>query len=175
MKYVALLRGINVGGNNKVVMSDLRAAFTQMGFSNVITYINSGTVLFEALEKPDILIVNTKLLSHFGFYIPTLIVRGDYICNLVALIPSDWTNDDMQKTDVGFLWSEIDNPDITKSLAMINLITTIYSPGALVWNVLRVNQQKSKLDTLIRHPYYQKMTVRNINTVRKLVEILSIS
>ena len=48
MEYVALLRGINVGGTNKVVMSDLREQIAAEGFTNVRTYINSGNLLFEA-------------------------------------------------------------------------------------------------------------------------------
>ena len=48
MEYVALLRGINVGGNNKVVMSELREQVAAEGFANVRTYINSGNLLFEA-------------------------------------------------------------------------------------------------------------------------------
>ena len=53
MEYVALLRGINVGGNNKVVMSELREQIAAEGFTNVRTYINSGNLLFEA--GPDTL------------------------------------------------------------------------------------------------------------------------
>ena len=48
MEYVALLRGINVGGNNKVVMSELREQVAAEGFANVRTYINSGNLILEA-------------------------------------------------------------------------------------------------------------------------------
>lgn len=48
MEYVALLRGINVGGNNKVVMSELREQIAAEGFGHVRTYINSGNLIFEA-------------------------------------------------------------------------------------------------------------------------------
>ena len=48
MKYVALLRGINVGGNNKVSMTELKTCLEEAGFENVSTYINSGNVLFES-------------------------------------------------------------------------------------------------------------------------------
>jgi uncharacterized protein (DUF1697 family) len=45
-QYIALLRGINVGGNNKISMPELRAAFEKEGYTSVTTYINSGNVLF---------------------------------------------------------------------------------------------------------------------------------
>ena len=53
MEYVALLRGINVGGTNKVVMSELREQIAAEGFTNVRTYINSGNLLFEAEAEAD--------------------------------------------------------------------------------------------------------------------------
>lgn len=51
MKYIALLRGINVGGNNKVSMAELRECFEAASFTNVSTYINSGNVFFESSER----------------------------------------------------------------------------------------------------------------------------
>ncbi|NLL75142.1 MAG: DUF1697 domain-containing protein, partial [Erysipelothrix sp.] len=47
MKYVALLRGINVGGKNKVDMKELKALFIDLGYTEVQTYINSGNVIFD--------------------------------------------------------------------------------------------------------------------------------
>ena len=51
MKYIALLRGVNVGGKNKVAMGDLRVCFESLGFENVTTYINSGNVVFDSPQK----------------------------------------------------------------------------------------------------------------------------
>jgi uncharacterized protein (DUF1697 family) len=52
-KYVALLRGINVGGKNKVPMAGLRKCLEELGFSNVSTYIASGNVIFESDKRPE--------------------------------------------------------------------------------------------------------------------------
>lgn len=60
MKYVAFLRGINVGGNSIVKMLELKEAFIKSGFINVLTYINSGNVIFESDEK-DIERIEKKL------------------------------------------------------------------------------------------------------------------
>ena len=57
MKYIALLRGINVGGNNKVEMKKLKDVFEALGFKNVSTYINSGNVIFETNETEMVKIV----------------------------------------------------------------------------------------------------------------------
>ena len=67
-RFIALLRGINVGGNNMIKMADLKAAFERRGFANVSTYINSGNVLFnslldEAAASAAILSVAAVILS----------------------------------------------------------------------------------------------------------------
>ena len=53
MRYVALLRGINVGGNNMIKMEKLRETVAKLGFTDVKTYINSGNVIFDARETDD--------------------------------------------------------------------------------------------------------------------------
>ena len=50
-QYLALLRGINVGGNNIIKMADLKACFESLGLTDVVTYIQSGNVIFKSAEK----------------------------------------------------------------------------------------------------------------------------
>ena len=71
-KYIALLRGINVGGKNKIKMADLKAAFERRDYQNVMTYINSGNVLFtSALEEAAIKCDCENMITEvFGFNIP---------------------------------------------------------------------------------------------------------
>jgi uncharacterized protein (DUF1697 family) len=63
MKYIALLRGINVGGNHKVEMKNLKALFESLGFSDVSTYINSGNVIFESNEERSVVL--EKIITCF--------------------------------------------------------------------------------------------------------------
>ena len=70
MKYVALLRGINVGGNSKIAMSDLKTIFSEMGFSKVATYINSGNVIFETDDTNGEILarsIETEILKKINF------------------------------------------------------------------------------------------------------------
>ena len=53
-RYIALLRGINVGGKNIIKMADLKAAFERQGFGNVVTYINSGNILFDSKDDDEL-------------------------------------------------------------------------------------------------------------------------
>jgi uncharacterized protein (DUF1697 family) len=118
MKYVALLRGINAGKNRRIDMKELKSIFESIGCENVSTYINSGNVIFESnLDKIDIqnkieLVLNEK----FEFNVPTLVKTKQELEKIADLIPEDWANDSAQKTDVAFLFSEVDYPEIIDEL-----------------------------------------------------------
>ena len=118
MKYVALLRGINAGKNRRIDMKELKLIFESIGCENVSTYINSGNVIFESnLDKIDIqnkieLVLNEK----FEFNVPTLVKTKQELEKIADLIPEDWANDSAQKTDVAFLFSEVDYPEIIDEL-----------------------------------------------------------
>src|SRR5437588_91237 len=133
--YVALLRGINVGGNSKVEMHKLRAAFESLGFKNVSTYINSGNVIFQDSRKQAELVslIEKAISKTFGLTLRIVLRDLANIRELVKKIPGGWTNDGKQKTDVLFLWREIDNPDILQKV-VINpkLENALYISGALV-------------------------------------------
>jgi len=178
MKYVALLRGINVGGNAKVDMSRLKNVFEALGCVNVKTYINSGNVLFTDNHSIVDLIksIETAIQDEFGFTVPVILRTADNIKAVCSYVPKTWTNDIAQRTDVMFLWDEIDNEDIMQMI-IINpkLENVIYSSGALIWNIARENVTRGAGIKLIKSDVYKHMTVRNINTVRKLNELLGTS
>jgi len=174
-RYVALLRGINVGGNKKVEMKKLKSVFESLGFKNVSTYINSGNVIFETEMKNDDdigKVVGEKLSDVFGFEIRTLVRGAKDIERLVQAIPTDWTNDSKQRTDVLFLWDTFDNK---KSISLIKTTEGVdnleYILGAIVWNVDKKLYSKSGMHKFIGTTVYKHMTARNVNTVRKLAEL----
>ncbi len=85
VRYVAFLRGINVGGNKLIKMEALAAAFTAAGFRNVKTYIASGNVIFDSRAKPDALAkkIERKLLQTFGHQIAVMVFP---LADLQALV-----------------------------------------------------------------------------------------
>lgn len=173
MKYVALLRGINVGGNRKVPMADLRAAFEQMGFTEVSTYINSGNVIFAADTVPDRSGIERVLEKSFGFAIDTLVLSRAEVVSVVEAIPGEWQNDTKQRSDVLYLFPDIDSPDIMNRIGYRPEFETVhYIPGALISNVTRGNRPKSSLVKLIGTPLYRRMTIRNVTTARKLAQLV---
>lgn len=117
MQYVALLRGINVGGNKKIDMKELKKCFESLRFEDVSTYINSGNVLFSS-EHIDVPAIEKRLEEIFGFSIPVLVRSMEDIIHLAKSIPENWENNNEQKTDILFLYEEYDSKE------SINLIKT---------------------------------------------------
>jgi len=177
-KYVALLRGINVGGNKTVEMGKLKKAFETLGHANVSTYINSGNVIFEAAEKDSAALaekIEKGLEKQFGFDIKVLVRSAENIKKLCKGIPSDWTNDTEMKTDVLFLWPDFDSKSSLKLIAAKPDIDRLkYIDGAIVWSVERKNYGKSGMAKFIGTQLYKHMTARNVNTVRKLGSLMSV-
>jgi uncharacterized protein (DUF1697 family) len=175
MKYIALLRGINVGGNKKVEMKRLKILFESSGCKNVSTYINSGNIIFESNKERNALKEETEknLKKEFGFDIPVLIKTKQEIKKIADAIPKTWQNNSEQRTDVAFLFKEIDSKAIINILPVKKKFINIkYIRGAIFWNVKRENVNKSHLVKIISHKIYQSMTVRNVNTARYLADAL---
>lgn len=175
MRYVALLRGINVGGKAKVEMTRLKAVFEKAGATEVSTYINSGNVLFTDSRQPNELVtlIESSIESEFGFKVPIVLRTANQIKTLIESIPSEWTNDTVQRTDVMFLWDEIDNENILQAVhSNPEIERTMYVPGALIWNIGRQNVMRGSAIKLVNTSLYKQMTIRNINTVRKIQTLL---
>ena len=88
--YIALLRGINVSGQKKIKMADLRQVLEKNGLKNIKTYIQSGNIVFDSnpaskdkLEKKIVKIIH----GHFGFDVPTLVVRQEDIKSILEANP----------------------------------------------------------------------------------------
>ncbi len=178
MKYVALLRGINVGGKNKVDMKLLKASFEKRGFEDVSTYINTGNIFFTDTKRTRGQLVQTieSLMSEdFGLEIRALVRSQDEIQSVADALPVNWTNEpDTMKSDVMFLWDEVDSPDVVDKIQIKDGIdSVIYVPGTLLWSVSRQNQTKSGMQKLVGTKLYKQMTIRNVNTFRKITELIS--
>lgn len=172
MRYVCLLRGINVGGNRKVSMSDVRTLFEKLGYSDIVTYINSGNVIFSSDVVPSTITIEKALATVFGFAIPAHIVDAKRMQAIAGAVPATWQNDTSQKSDVIYLLSDIDAPGIIEQLGhKPEIETIIYVPGALLCNISRSKQSRGSMLKLMGKPLYKHMTIRNINTARKLAEL----
>lgn len=179
MKYVALVRGINVGGNHRVPKAEFQAVLEGLGFHDVVIYINSGNAVFASASQPKAADVQAALEKHFGFDIPTLILSADKVRAIAAAIPPEWTNDapkpdkSGQKSDVLYLFDDVNAPDIIEKLGhRPEVETMIYVDGAILANISRRDQSRYSLLRLMGTPLYKRMTIRNITTAKKLAELV---
>lgn len=174
MRYVALLRGINVGGNNRVEMSRLRTALEATGLQSVRTYINSGNIIFESPKQVKTAEVEAAIEREFGFRVATLLIEETRFRTIAQALKSTWLNDAEQRTDVLFLWDDADKPEIMSKVSFNpDIERVIYVPGALIWNIERANVMRGWGAKLIKSDIYTSTTIRNCNTVRKLLTMLA--
>lgn len=176
LTYAALLRGINVGGNNKVEMAKLKLTFERLGFAQVKTFIASGNVVFRTGEGDQALLVKkieSAIESDFGMRIMVLLRDLKAMGKLVRAIPATWVNDKEMKCDVMFLSNEVDNKNVLTRLPFEPAIEDVaYVPGAVLWRIDRDKASKSRMFKVVGTKLHQQMTVRNPNTVRKLYELM---
>lgn len=109
-KYIALLRGINVGGNAKIAMKDLRGLFTDMGFGSVQTYLQSGNVVFDApdAQTPGELAagIEKRIAGDLGVSLTVLLRTAESLARTLAQNPYLDREDDPAKLHVTFLAQE---------------------------------------------------------------------
>lgn len=173
-QYVALLRGINVGGNNIIKMADLKACFEQMGLGEVATYIQSGNVLFSTPETDKTGLVNRieKALSDsFAYNSRIVLITHEHLKKIVAEAPPGFGQQkDTYRYDVIFLKEPLTAAEAMKSVTTRAGVDTAHQGQAVLYfSRLTSKASQSHLTKIIGLPVYQHMTIRNWNTTTKLL------
>lgn len=178
MKYIALLRGINVGGNNKVSMPQLKELFESLGFRNVTTYINSGNVIFDSDESSKTALVSmceTAIKQHFGFHIVCSVVSADELKHALDLAPDWWGGDNSSKHNAIFAIAPIKALEVAQSIGEIKLEyekVKVVEP-IIFWSAPITTFSRTKYSKIMSNEFYKSITIRNSNTTKKLLELCS--
>jgi uncharacterized protein (DUF1697 family) len=175
MKYIAFLRGINVGGKNKIKMETLREACAALGFENVRTYINSGNIIFETAEADDKKIaaaIERAIENEFGLNIRTMVRSTSEIEGIVKNNPFDGQFENDKDLHVFFLDEELPGEKRELLLSNNSEKETYFVRGREIFCLLRVGV----LDSLMGKDYIGKKlkvaaTARNWRTVNKVLEL----
>jgi uncharacterized protein (DUF1697 family) len=175
--YIALLRGINVGGKNLIRMPALKLAFEDDGFEDVATYIQSGNVLFTApgartTELTDR--IETLLAEAFD-YVPTVVVRNrTQMRAIVDRTPKGFgTEPAKYRYDVVFLKEPLTAKVAMKSLQLKPGVDEAHAgTGVLYLSRLDARATQSRLNKIASSPIYPSVTIRNWNTTTKLLSLM---
>lgn len=174
--FVALLRGVNVGGNNMISMRALKESFEKMGFTQVSTYINSGNIIFttkEADARKLEIKIEQMLLKEYQLDSKVVLRNLPEMAKLVKTLPSGWGGDTSWRYNVMFLRHTIDSKKILDDLPVNSDIEAIvYRPGTLLWSALAIEANRSNMVKLSSKKIFKDMTVRNLNTTKKLYELM---
>lgn len=174
--FVALLRGVNVGGNNMISMKSLKESFETLGFVNVSTYINSGNIIFQSKEADPRKLerkIEQMLSSDYQLDSKVVLRSLSEMEKLVQALPQNWGDDGDWRFNVAFLRHSIDSEKILAELpANSDIEEILYRPGTLLWSVQASEATRSKFVKLSSRKIYKDMTVRNLNTTRKLYELM---
>jgi uncharacterized protein (DUF1697 family) len=166
-RQIALLRGVNVGGNKKVEMARLRALMEELGYSGVRTYVNSGNVVFTGPRRSEKHLEAT-IAKAFGFDVPVVLRSRDELADIVQANPLRDVATDPAKHLVIFCAAaaatELDPADFAPETFIVRgREVYLWAPGGIGTSPLaKVLATKSLGD---------KSTARNWRTVEKLLAL----
>lgn len=175
MKYICLLRGINVGGNNKVPMSELRSCFEDAGYQNVTTYINSGNVIFESRETDEAVLVKqceSAIVNRFGFAVVCAIISRDELHRALAHAPA-WWGSGADKHNAIFAIAPATAQSIMNEVGVAKPeYESVAGHGKVIfWTAPLQTFSRSRYSKIVGTAVYKSITIRNENTTRKLAEL----
>ncbi|MBN2634776.1 MAG: DUF1697 domain-containing protein [Prolixibacteraceae bacterium] len=176
-QYLALLRGINVGGNNIIKMADLKTCFENMGFSDVATYIQSGNVIFRSAEKEKTSLtskIEKGLSERFSYNSRMLLVPHAHLKNVVNGAPQGFGADSANyRYDVLFCIEPLTTIEMMKKVKLREGVDQLFEgESVLYFSRLISRASQSYLSKIITFPEYKFMTVRNWNTTSRLLTMM---
>jgi uncharacterized protein (DUF1697 family) len=179
MKFVALLRGINVGGKNKVPMAELKACFEELGCENVRTYIASGNVIFKSNKSSVELTeeIQEALPKKFMLdseLITILILSQDQLKKVINQAPKGFgTEPGKYHSDTIFLIG-IPSDEAFKIFNPKEGVDKVWQGDLAIYSQrLSALRTKSRLNRIMSNPLYKQMTIRSWATTAKLLELMN--
>jgi uncharacterized protein (DUF1697 family) len=178
MNYLALLRGINVGGKSMIAMSELRTALQDAGFQHVRTYIQSGNVLVASSANAATARLAAKIESAiqktFAMNVGVAVFSEKEWQEVVQQAPQWWGRDKEWKHNLLALLPGTEPADVIDAMAALNpSIERVAAGRHVVYQSLSSKVAgRTTSSKLPSHSIYRRLTVRNYNTTQKLAELL---
>ena len=177
MIYVALLRGVNVGGNNMIAMADLRATLAKMGFTNVATILQSGNAVFRGKASPTAkleTVLEKGIAKHHGLTPEFHVRTADEWQAIIGANPfAAEAKNDPGHLLVSCYKAPIDRERVRVLQAAITGKERVYADGRQLYMTFPEGIGNSKAAPLVDRLLGAKGTARNWNTVLKLAQLVS--
>ena len=175
-RFLALLRGINVGGKNIVPKDALRQCFEDLGHRSVRTYIQSGNILFRSSENDVVAMtgeIEHALSVRFSYDARAVVLSRRSFRNAVESAPEDWGRDDNRMHHALFTLAGAAPDRIIAKLRppKPEWETVSAGPGVIYWSVSRAHPTRATWVKLPASQEYRQVTARNHNTVFRLREL----
>ncbi len=176
MKYVALLRGINVGGNAIIKMVDLKKATERCGFTNVSTYIQSGNLFFESADTAvDRVteILEGCLARDLGYGSRIIVRTHEQLKGVVSSVPHEWEEGKDLRCYIAFVGEPATVEDVVREIQPKEGVDFVaVGPGVVYMSTLLSGLTKSGFTRLVGKGVYKDITMRNYSTVKKLLALM---
>ena len=175
-RYIALLRGINISGKNNIAMSELKEGVTELGFNDVVTYLNSGNVIF-CSDVDDKSVLSDKIKGmikdRFDLDIPVFIILQEELKELLDNAADWWGDDDNEIYDnLIFVMPPLSCKDVCDEIGDPKAeYEKVHScNGAIFWSFVRKDYRKTNWwSRTVSSNESDRITIRTANTVRKIV------
>jgi uncharacterized protein (DUF1697 family) len=174
---VTLLRGINVGGRNKIPMRDLKDTFAELGFVEPVTYIQSGNVVAGSRRANGPALVRTiegGLSDAFGYAARVVVLDLPQMRTVVRQIPREWdVQDASMRYNVVFTTAALTPKELRRRVMPKPDIEAVKAgTHAMYWSAPFETLTKTAMIKLSGHANYGELTIRNLRTTVKLLELM---
>ncbi|QRN85717.1 DUF1697 domain-containing protein [Clostridia bacterium] len=175
-KYIAFLRGINVGGKNKISMSELKELFEQNGFQEVVTYINSGNIIFSSSNTDEEKLKEEceRLISNkFQLNIPIFVISFHDLSTAFNNAPQWWGKDTDSKHNAIFIIPPI---GVDEVFSLVGAIKPEYEKvdqykRVVFWSAPIKTLSRTRWSRIVGSSVYGNITIRNARTVKKILQL----
>jgi uncharacterized protein (DUF1697 family) len=176
MTWVALLRGVNVGGRNLMKMPALKACLEDEGFDRVETFIQSGNIVFRtartSVSRLTVQLENA-IERTFGISSRVVVVSRDRLKTVIDEAPAAWRSRSDLRRNIAFL-----RPPVTAAAALREVdarpgVDTVDAgKGVLYMTTTLRDAAKSRLPKIVTKPVYREMTIRTCGTCQKILALM---